>query len=91
MNTLAIGTEIYNCGDMANIPHFGVIINIKTSKECGTQYEIKSEEEKPEKYWIDSCMISSRYLNNGLSRIVTKEAYIAWRKEALNKLMEAQS
>ena len=81
MDTLTQGTEIFNHGDRANASHFGTVSEIKTDR-WGIRYLITPEADADRSpYWISASTISSAYQGNGLTRIVTKAAYLEFRND----------
>ena len=85
MNTLEIGTEVYNGGDMANVEHFGIITAIKNG-----QYQITPDADSDRKnpYWVPFCAFSPVYKGHGGTRFVTKEAYDLFQAERLKEMQE---
>lgn len=79
MPLLAIGTRIYNAGDMANIDHFGTITGIRVNT-WATEYEITPDPDagRPP-YTYPAFMLSTEYGGNHSTRVVTEAAYNAWR------------
>lgn len=85
---LTKGTKIYNHGDMANVEHFGTVTAIRR----GYGYEITPDAEtglKP--YTIPAYTVSETYSGNGTTRIVTAEAYYAWRRERVSAMAAAMT
>ena len=80
--TISIGQRIFNHGDMANVPHWGRIIEVKTS-DWGISYVIETEAYT---YTIRAEQLGHVYRGNGLTRIVTEEAYNEWHTTELAKL-----
>ena len=80
-----VGQRIYNGGDMANPSHFGTISEVRIT-HYGIDYKIvvDGDDEKP--YWIGHCNFSQEYKGHGGTRLVTLEAYQAWRTEQLDRL-----
>lgn len=89
MKTLAVGDQIYNHGDMANPSHFGKVITIRENARFGNQYEIRPDDyyEGRNQYTITAADVSLEYKGTGLTRIVLKSAYVAWRENQLDQLM----
>lgn len=95
----AEGTRIYNHGDMANQPHFGTIIQNSTDA-WGEHVTIRTDAEDskfdPEDrveshdYTVPASMVGDIFKGNGLTRIVTEEAYQAWRAAEIQKLTRIQ-
>ena len=90
METLPVGTRVYNRGDMANAEHFGAITSVRAN-EWGTQYEITPDPDSESigPYWVPSAIISPVDLGNGLSRIVTEEEHKRRRAERIANLVKA--
>ena len=82
MEELAIGTRIYNRGDVANMEHFGAITGHNLSK-WGDQVQITPEDADIKSYWVPLCMIHNVDSGNGTTRIVTAEAHKAYRAERI--------
>jgi hypothetical protein len=82
MQHLAVGTRIYNRGDMANPEHFGTITEVRTDR-WGTQYKITpdAESDRISWYWIPAAMFSETDNGNGTTRFVTEAAHNSWRNE----------
>jgi hypothetical protein len=84
---LEIGTRVYNHGDMANVPHFGTIVEVRTDPRWGTDLRIQPDDDAGSKdYWVNPCVFSPVYLGHGGTRFVTEEAYQAWRAAQLANL-----
>jgi len=93
--TPTAGARIFNHGDMANVPHHGTITQVHED-EWGGWVEITTDAQPsdfgPEfsvdsyTYRISPRQIGHVYNGNGLTRIVTEEAYNAWREAQLTKL-----
>jgi len=90
MRTLAVGDQIYNHGDMANPSHFGNVIAIKENARLGNQYEIRPDDyyEGRTQYTITAADVSPEYKGTGLTRIVLKSAYTAWRQNQINQIIQ---
>lgn len=90
MKELAVGTRIFNGGDMANAEHFGTISHIFRNAHFGDQYEITpdpdSERTKP--YCVSPAMFSDVYLGHGGTRFVTEQAYQKYRATQIAKINE---
>lgn len=82
-NTIAIGTRLYNHGDMANASHFSTVTEVNSDK-WGTHIKVQTDDGAT--YQIEACMISPVYKGHGGTRIVTAEVYRAWREERIAKL-----
>lgn len=85
---LAIGTRMYNRGDMANQPHFGTITNVKTDR-WGTEYEITpdADSDRIKPYWVHKVAVSPEDKGDCGTRIVTEEAYNARRAQEIAKML----
>ena len=85
----AEGTRIYNRGDMANHPHWGTITRSYTDR-WGSHVTITIDEDDDTidevSYTVPAMMISDIDKGNGLTRIVTEEAYNTWRTAQIEKL-----
>ncbi len=85
MKELAVGTRVYNNGDMANQEHFGTITAIIRNPRFGDQYEITpdtgSDREKP--YCITPAAFSDEFKGHGGTRFVTEAAYKEYRKKQI--------
>ena len=80
---MKIGTRVYNRGDMANLEHWGTITKIIPNKMFYEEVEITPDPDADRgPYRVPTAMISNVDKGNGLTRIVTEEAY--------NKRYEAQ-
>ena len=80
LSDLPIGTRVYNHGDMANFPHFGVITAHRPADRFSAQLQITPDpdaERRP--YWVPPCAFSRQYAGHGGTRLVTETAYHAWR------------
>ncbi len=85
MDTLTVGTRIYNGGDVANPSHLGTITDVKISR-WGTDYQITPDADDLERtnpYWVDKVIVSPVYAGNGSTRIVTEAEYRRWRAERI--------
>lgn len=85
IDNLTVGTKMYNHGDMANPDHFGTITRVIKNR-WGVKYEITKDEGSAYEYGpyiISAVQVSEKYLGNGMSRIVTKDAYMAFREECM--------
>lgn len=82
---LPLGTRVYNRGDIANREHWGTITRYHPRRKYGpAQYEItpdKDAERQP--YSVPVCMVHDEDRGNGLTRIVTEDAYRRFRAAAL--------
>ncbi len=80
MKELAIGTRVYNGGDMANFEHFGTITNIIRNARFGDQYEITPDDgaDREEPYCVTPAVFSEEYKGHGGTRFVTEETYNKW-------------
>ena len=87
METLAVGTRIFNGGDMANPEHFGTIIEVIESK-WGTDYRIQPDQDsdRTKPYVVPKCIVSPEYSGNGSTRIVTEDAYWTWRNARIEAM-----
>ena len=83
MKTLTQGTEIYYGGDMANDSGFGVIESVSESR-WGINYKIVMEDARVMN--ISPSNFSEEYLGHGGTRFVTKAAYQAFRKAAIERM-----
>lgn len=71
-----IGLRIYNRGDMMNEPHWGTVTKIIKSERFSDQVQITPDKDANRKpYFVPPIMISSIDKGNGVTRIVTKQAY----------------
>lgn len=95
MNEIKVGTRVYNRGDMANPDQFGTITKIEggniTIESDNTGLELYPDVErlakdKPYVYTVPACMVSTIDKGNGLTRIVTEAAYLAFRKARVDAL-----
>lgn len=77
--------QIYYGGDMANDSGFGKIIKINSSEKWGINYDIRMDDDRIF-YGLSPNVFSEKYLGHGGTKFVTKEAYLNWRKEQLNKI-----
>lgn len=84
MNKLKIGTRIYNHGDMANNPKFGVIVQVK-EKPYELGYMVRYDGEESLQF-APSCMFSEEFKGNGSTRFVTEEAYETFRTKENERL-----
>jgi hypothetical protein len=92
MDTLKVGTRVYNRGDRANSEHFGSIVKVSVDT-WGTHYRIRIDadcvdETGREEYTIPKVLVSEVDVGNGLSRIVTEDEhkrFVAERLEELKK------
>ncbi len=87
MNDLSIGTRIFNHGDMANVPTWSVIVGRKED-EWGVSYTLRDEDDGHQ-WGIFAGQVSAEYKGNGLTRIVTEEAFAVWHREKLAQLEAA--
>lgn len=78
------GTELYNGGDMANNPHFVVVVKIEHSPAFGSHIWVNPIDSDRKIYSISPSMISKEYKGHGGTRIVTRDAYNDYK----NKIME---
>lgn len=83
-----VGTELYNRGDTCNQEHFGIVSEITFFPSFG-YYITVTNKRTGKDYDITPSMVSKEYLGNGLTRIVTKEAYFKWRHEKLKRWQNA--
>ena len=93
METLNVGTRIFNRGDMANIEHMGTITEVQVSS-YGVNYLIAPDIEgemscERASYWIPKVCVSPEYKGDGLTRIVTEESYLTWRNERMKAFLES--
>lgn len=73
------GTRIYNYGDIANQPHWGVVTNVITNETFGNQLVITPDtgtDSDTEVYIIPMHMLSYIDMGNGSTKIVTEEAHL---------------
>lgn len=80
---LAIGTRVYNHGDMANLAHFG-----KITGERDQHVEITPEEGERRPYWVSRHMFSEVFFGHSGTRFVTGAAYDRWRDQMSATLAE---
>lgn len=83
MTLLTVGTEIFNHGDMANHPHFGEIVEVST--KLTPQYKIRAPHGE---YWVMAMGFSPKYEGNGMTRLVTKQAYMEYKETAAKRIKE---
>lgn len=74
-----VGMEVYNCGDRANQEHFATVTNIET-KHFGTIVTLQEIDDPAHVYKVNDYQIEDVCSGNGTTRIVTKAAYLTWRK-----------
>ena len=84
--TLAIGTRVYNHGDMANAPHFGTLTSVRSDR-WGTHYVIRQD--SGESYIISPAQVSPEFMGHSGTRIVTEEAYKSFRAARIAQLKAA--
>lgn len=98
MDLLKVGTEIYNAGDAENPCHFGKVVEVDPGGLFAPKYKIRINDSDYERmkdrgykreYWVPAYMFSDEYKGDGLTRFVTREAYIKWRRQQL-ELMRKQ-
>ena len=93
MTDATIGTRIFNGGDMANVPHWGTIIQVNHDENWGTSYVIRIDETDDvygiDAYSIASVQLGDVYAGNGLTRIVTEAAYLTWHAAKVAELEAA--
>ena len=74
---IAVGTRVYNTGDMANADHFGTVVSLR-----GHNVEIRPEDDNlyaaGETYWVSRCMFGE-YTGTCSPRMTTEESYRAFR------------
>lgn len=83
--SLAVGTEIYNSGDRANRSAFGVVMEIKTDR-WGEHIRVRWDGFDLPDSWLETYYFSPVYLGHGGTRLVTKAAYMEWRRDQLLRL-----
>ena len=72
---IAVGTRIYNRGDMCNREHFGTITNIVQDRFC-TEVTIRPDADaEREPYNVGLSCVHTIDKGNGSTRIVTLDAY----------------
>ena len=89
MKNLAIGTRMYNHGDMANAPHFAEIIDRREDPNGSWQYHLRPEGDGPAyhgSYWIREAQVDEVFLGHSGTRIVTAEAYKTFRDRQIAQL-----
>jgi len=84
MNELKIGQRIFNHGDMCNQSHFGTIVCVTVDK-WGVHYNIQPDGDG-KSYWVEGYTFSDEYKGNGMTRMVTKEAYDEYRQAQIKEL-----
>jgi hypothetical protein len=87
MNDLALGTRIFNHGDMANVPSWSAIVDRKET-DYGVTYTLRDEDDGHQ-WGIFAGQVSDEYKGNGLTRIVTEAAYYRWHAAKLAQLEAA--
>jgi Mg-chelatase subunit ChlI len=86
LNDLPIGTEIFNHGDMANVPQFGKITK-HYSDRWGDSVEIEYEDGTIN-HRIHVCEFDAIYSGNGSTRFVTKAAYAEYQEKLMASYIE---
>lgn len=78
--TLAVGTRVYNHGDMANAPHFGTITEVRNG-----HIWIKPDPDSDREgvYGFPICLVAPVFKGHSGTRVVTEAAYKAWREAQL--------
>jgi|TARA_R110000824_G_scaffold369135_1_gene558553 hypothetical protein len=82
MTDIKVGTRIYYGGDMANPDGFGTVSDVGRNSFTAKWYSIDMDDGTFISM-LPACMFSKKYAGNGSTRFVTKDAYDAWRAEAL--------
>lgn len=85
---LPTGTRLYDHGDMANESQWGTITAVE-SDTWGTHYTVETD--GGGSYRIDTGFVSAEFKGHSGTRIVTEEAYNAYRAmetEALARWVE---
>lgn len=76
--TLAVGTRIWNNGDMANPGHFATVTKV-TSGNYGAHYEVTPDADSGRRpYTIMAMQLSPEFKGHSGTRIVTEAAYKAY-------------
>ncbi len=84
---VAVGTEIYYRGDMANPEDYGEIIQIlPASKHGPEQALIRTDDGREFVYY--TAHISAVDSGNGSTRVCTKQAHEAFREERIRKMQK---
>lgn len=73
MTQIAVGTRIYNAGDMANPSHFGVVIS---RMPFGDLCILADDGHR---YFVAESSFSAEYRGHCGTRLVTEAAYRRWR------------
>jgi len=84
MIDLTVGARIFNHGDMANCPYFATITQVRNS-EWGSFITVRPDGEE-ETHTIATYTVGDVYKGNGLTRIVTEAAYLAWHAAQLARI-----
>lgn len=77
------GTEIYYHGDMANDDGFGIVKELKDT-QWGMDVTLLMEDERD--FIVPLSCFSVEYSGNGMTRFVTKEAYLKYRNEKIESM-----
>lgn len=85
---LTIGQRVFNNGDMANVEHWGTIVEKKPGQ---VKIQPDKDSDRTDAYWVHECSFSKKYLGNGLSRFVTKAAYDEWKADRMKEFEHAMA
>ena len=87
MEDLAIGTRVYNNGDMANDSHHGTITAIKKDR-WSNNYQITPDagSDRTQPYWVPIFAFSTKFEGHSGTRFVTEAAYNEYRNERMAAL-----
>ena len=77
INKLGNGTRVFNLGDMANHETFGTVVGYRES-EWGDEILVVWDDNNMKVDRVSCCSFSKEFKGNGLTRIVTEEAYNAF-------------
>ena len=81
LKDLAIGTKIYNHGDICNPSHFGTVTAHKIT-DMSIQLCI-TEDGSDNAYWVSVNSFDRVFKGHGGTRLVTAAAYHAYRAEMM--------
>ncbi len=79
LSDLPKGTPIYYHGDMANDPGNGIILKSRET-HFGSFVTLKFTDGR--QFEVPVGTFSSEYKGNGLTRLVTRAAYLEWKNES---------